>query len=176
MKLKTMLLTLVSVLLFTLVSVPLFAQDEAPSKFGVFGVGYFAPATPNIQGWAALALPITSDGKALSYTDYRVAVVNDPLAPAQFSVVGRRMRYTMGTGLAYKALDLGGWAFYGLAAPGFAADGTGFRGAFEYGGLIHRNIKNGWGILIALTNDIAHSSSPGEINNFSPRIGFTKKF
>lgn len=154
-----------------LLALPVMAQDQTMDRFGAFGLGYFSQASPQFQGWAAMAIPVTDDAKAVSYTAYDVAVVADDDPTSQIMVAGKKIRYTMKTGLAYRALQYGTWSLYGLAAPGFVADGDSFKSAFSYGGFVHKSIGKGWGALFALTNEIAGGQS-----DLAPRIGITKKF
>lgn len=157
-------------LAFLVLSLPLWAQVQPQSRFAAGGLGYFSQAQPQFQGWAAFGLPLTPDGKTLSYTDSDWYVVK---TGGQVSVAGFQLRYSLRTGLAYRLLQTkdGAWSLYGFAAPGFVADGQSFMSAFQYGGFLHRTIKNGWGILVGLTNEHYGSTS-----DLAPRIGFTKKF
>lgn len=148
-----------------LLALPAMAED----RFGAFGLGYFSQAAPQFQGWAAMAIPVTDDGKAVSYTAYDVAVVEDE--SNQLTVAGRKLRYTMKTGLGYRVFQYGSWSLYGLAAPGFVADGDTFKSAFSYGGFLHKDIGKGWGILGALTNE-----NYGGKSDLAPRVGVTRKF
>lgn len=154
-----------------ILALPAMAQDQTVERFGAFGLGYFSQATPQFQGWAALAIPVTGDGRAVSYTAYDIGVVPDDDPTSQLMVAGRRIRYTMKTGLGYRIYQAGTWALYGLAAPGFVADGQEFKSAFTYGGFVHKSIGKGWGALFALTNEMAGGQS-----DLAPRIGITRKF
>ncbi|MFA5408854.1 MAG: hypothetical protein WC343_08820 [Bacilli bacterium] len=154
--------------IFALFCLPLMAQEPELERFGAGGIGYFANGKPTLQGWAALGIPITSDAKALSYTNFDVSPVNDG---GQFSVGGIHIRYAMRTGIAYRLMQFGqGLDLYGLAAPGFSADGADFKSSVEYGGFIHKTLKKGWGVMVAFT------AEKTEGTDFAPRIGITRKF
>lgn len=162
-------------LFFTLLSffsATLWAQTAAPApnRFGAGGLGYFSQAVPQFQGWAALGLPLTSDGKALSYTDYDVSVVS---SGGQLSLAGYQLRFSVKTGVAYRIFQTkdGIWSLYGLAAPGFMATGNDFTSAFEYGGFVSAMTKSGWGAVIGLTNE-----HYGTVSDLAPRLGVIKKF
>lgn len=162
-------LIMIGVGLTLMIPLSIRAQDQEPERFGAFGLGYFSQASPQFQGWAALAIPVTADGKAVSYTAYDVAVVDDE--SNQLTVAGRKIRYAMKTGLGYRVYRTGTWSLYGLAAPGFVADGDTFKSAFSYGGFVYKDIGKGWGALLALTNE-----TYGGKSDLAPRIGITRKF
>ena len=162
-------LLLLSFLCVLLCPIQGFSQEPEPARFGAFGLGYFAEAVPQFQGWSALAIPITADGKALSYTAADWAVVNDE--SNQLTVAGRKIRYTMKTGIAYRIFQRGTWSLFGLAAPGFVADGDTFKSAFSYGGFIYKDIGKGWGAILALTNE-----NYGGKSDLAPRAGVSYKF
>jgi hypothetical protein len=167
------LLLLVSVLLLLFCALPASvysqtpAQDE-PNRFGAAGLGYFSQAVPQFQGWAAMALPLTADGKTLSYTDIDLSVVS---SGGQLSVAGHQLRYTMRTGVAYRVYLKGSFALYGLAAPGFAATGDQFVSAFEYGGFIAKKFSKNLGCILGLTNE-----RYGSVSDLAPRLGLAFKF
>jgi hypothetical protein len=160
------------ILIFALISVflalPVFAQTPAPKSFVAAGMGYFSMGHPNIQGWGAAGIPIPNTERLISYTDFDVAVVKEG---GQLSVAGHQIQYTMRTGVAYRIASSSGWSLFGLAAPGFAATGTSFVGAFQYGGFVHKSIGRGWGAMVALTNERYNNQS-----DFAPRLGITKQF
>ena len=144
-------------------------------RFAAAGLGYFSQAVPQFQGWAAMALPLTSDGKALSYTDIDIAVVpsNGQTSPAQLRIAGQELRFSLRTGVAYRLYQPsnGAWALFGLAAPGFAATGTAFASAFEYGGFITKSISPKIRALVGVTNE-----HYGTVSDLAPRVGLTVKF
>ena len=91
----------------------------------------------------------------------------------QFTVAGLKLRYTIRTGLAYRIAQVTNtWSLWGLAAPGFSADGEKLLSNFEFGGFIHKDVGKGWGCLVALTAEKASNSA----TDFAPRLGITKKF
>lgn len=156
-------------LLSIFLALPLAAQSPAsPDRFGAFGIGYFSQATPQFQGWAALGIPLTSDHKAISYTDMDISVSK---SAGQNMISGHQMTYSVHPGLAYRVFLSGSWSLYALAAPGFVADGSTFQSSFEYGGFLHKSLGSGWGALIALTKE-----QYGAVSDLAPRIGITKKF
>lgn len=166
---KLLMRMLILIALSLLVCLPALAQDQPVEKFGAFGIGYFAHNSPNIQGWAAMAIPLTTDGKAISYTGFDVAPVKED---SQFSVGGVGIQYKMRTGLAYKMIQIKpNVSLWGMAAPGFQADGNSFMANFQYGGFLHVAAGKGWGAIFLLTAEEAAG-----VNDFSPRIGITKKF
>lgn len=172
---KRLVMFVLTLLLSSMLIQPLWAQTPAPvsqDRFAAGGLGYFSQAKPQFQGWAALGLPLTADGKALSYTDYDVSVV--PVGgKGQLSVAGYQLRFSLKTGIAYRIFQTqdGNWALYGLAAPGFTADGTSFQGAFQYGGFLSRKLKKGWGLMLGLTNE-----TYGTTSDLAPRFGAVRKF
>jgi len=162
------LLRVLIVCIVLLLTLPAIAQQQ--ERFGAAGIGYFSLSRPNIQGWAALGIPITSDKKVLSYTDCDIAVVGT--AP-QFTIAGLKLQYTIRTGLAYNMLKITTtWSLWGLAAPGLSANGDKVFSNFEYGGFIHKDVGKGWGLLIAFTAEKAGVIA----TDFAPRMGVTRKF
>ena len=164
---KTLILVTILALMTIFLSVPVMAQD--PVRFGAAGVGYFAGATPNIQGWAALGIPITSDNKAISYTSMDVSVVK--VATGGPTVAGLNLQYSLHPGMAYRLLKRGSWSLYGLAAPGFVANGDSIRGSFEYGGFVHKQVSKVFGVMLAFTKQ-----QYGNDTDFAPRGAVTIKF
>jgi len=165
MKTLTLMVCLIALTIFF--SVPATAQE--PVRFGAAGVGYFATATPNIQGWAALGIPLTSDNKAISYTSMDVGVVKEP--NGQATVAGFNLQYSLHPGLAYRLFQRGSWSLYGLAAPGFVADGESIKGSFEYGGFLHKQVSKYFGVMLAFTKQ-----QYGTETDFAPRGAITVKF
>ena len=164
---KTLGLVLLLALMTVFLSVPAMAQE--PVRFGALGIGYLSGATPNIQGWAALGIPLTSDNKAISYTSMDFAVVK---SDGQVTVAGFQLQYSLHPGLAYRLLPVySGWSVYGLAAPGFVADGNDLRSSFEYGGFVHKSINTRIGLMLAFTRQ-----QYGLTADFAPRGAITIKF
>ena len=160
-----------SILVLLIMSIPAFAQTPVTATnyhFGAIGLGYFAPSTPQFQGWGALGIPITQDGKAFSYTDFDLGIVKQG---GQILVAGIQLQYSMRTGVAYRVYTNGTWSLFGLAAPGFVATGTTFASAFEYGGFIHKTVHKNLGVLFGLTDE-----HYGGQSNLAPRLGVTLKF
>jgi len=161
--------TLMGLLLLISVFLSLPAVAQEPVRFGAAGVGYFAAATPNIQGWAALGVPITIDNKTISYTSMDVGVVSEP--NGQSTVAGLHLQYSLHPGLAYRLFNRGTWSLYGLAAPGFVANGESIKGSFEYGGFLHKQVSKYFGVMLAFTKQ-----QNGTEKDFAPRGAITVKF
>lgn len=158
------LIFLVTILI--LLSAPAFAQTPT-EKYGAFGLAYFNSGTPNIQGWAALGIPISE--KTISYTDYDIAPIK---SGGQASVAGVRLQYAIRTGLAYRIYNVtNSWSLWGLGNIGLAADGRAITRSFQYGGFLDKSIGKGWGVMLILSGE--DSGATGR--DFAPRIGIRKK-
>lgn len=141
------------------------AQDQ--EKFGAFGLGFNDQASPKIQGWAALAIPVAD--RVLSYTAYDIAPVKEG---GQVSFAGVRLNYMIRTGVAYRIYEIApGWTLWGLGNAGMSADGNVVVGAFEYGGFLDKSFGKGWGFMAVLAAQKDAISG----TTFSPRFGFRKK-
>lgn len=171
-------LTKVVLLISMFIATAAYAQQPGePGTFGAAGLAYLATADPNMQGWMAFGVPVSSDDKWISYTNWDIAPV--PLDQTMgFTVAGKGLRYSIRSGVAYQVLRLtNSWTVYGLVAPGVAItpgenSGIIVLGSFEYGGFIHKTVGRGLGMMLALTAE----KSVGRPTDFAPRIGITWKF
>ena len=139
------------------------------AKFAFAGAGYFSQSSPQIQAFAGMAIPITSDNKTISYTDFDISLVKSSLA--QVTVAGKGLKYAIRTGLGYRIYQKGTWALYGLGAPGVASDGNKTSSSFEYGGLIGKSFNANVGMILGLT-----AENNGGVTDFAPRFGLVFKF
>ncbi|NLT67271.1 MAG: hypothetical protein GXX84_11775 [Acidobacteria bacterium] len=144
------------------------AQD-APEKekFGAFGLGYSEVAKPNLQGWAALGIPVSD--RVMSYTAYDIAPVKEG---GQASLAGIRIQYNIRTGFACRVYDITrSWSLWGLGNAGMAADGNVVTGSFEYGGFLYKGLGKGWGAILIL--GAQKDAISGTV--FAPRLGVAKR-
>jgi len=143
------------------------AQDQT-TRFGAAGLGYYSTATPNIQGFAALGIPISDT--IISYTAYEVYPVKEG-GNVQF--VGHRLQYDIGTGAAYKIKQVTpSWSLWGLGKAGLSTSGESTRAMFEYGAFVDKGVGKGWGVLLIMS--AKYDADNGNV--FSPRFGVRKQF
>jgi hypothetical protein len=153
-------------------SLPCFSQTSTPpdleGKFAAVGLGLFQSATPQLQGFGLLALPVGS--RVLSYTDYDVAAI--PGAPVPGRIILPRLQFSMRTGFAVRIYQLSPRiSLYGLGGAGMAATGDNVVGSFGGGGFIDIAIGKGWGALIIL--EASRNAVTG--TEFIPRVGIRIK-
>ncbi|MCK9570735.1 hypothetical protein M0R72_17430 [Candidatus Pacearchaeota archaeon] len=162
-------------------------RSQGIERIAFGGAGYFAPVKPNIQAFAGMAIPLTQDLKTLSYTDFDISFVKDAdilvALPAlegktipdmeipAISIAGKKIRYSIRTGIARQIISMGKFSLYGLGAPGIATDGENAHYSLEYGGLLHYAVSGRIGIMGALT---AEHGPDGE--NLAPRLGLSFRF
>lgn len=143
-------------------------------RFGAAGLGYFSQAKPNLQGWAALGLPLTSDGKTLSYTAFDVSIVKTGGA---FSVAGVDLQYNIRSGAAYRVKQITNtWSVWALAAPGLNVIGDTPSFSFASGGFVFKDLGKGWGLIVPLTAETYKDANGKQRTDFAPRFGITKRF
>jgi hypothetical protein len=139
-------------------------QPDQPSKFAAAGISFQPAATPQIQGWGAIAIPI--NGRVASYTDYDVAALPGIPVPGQRFVLPK-IQYSMRTGICVRAYDISPKiSLWGLVGAGVAAD-PGVGVSFGSGGFLDFSINDRWGAVIILMYD--RNAVIG--NQFSPRAG-----
>jgi hypothetical protein len=134
-------------------ALPAFAQTPAPSNPKIAGVGLalFQDATPQIQGFGFLALPV-SENKVFSYTDWDVAAL--PGDPIPGRIVFPKLQFAIRTGFAVHAFEITkGLNLYGLANAGIATTGDTVVGSFSGGGFLDITIGRGWGAILVLQVD-----------------------
>jgi hypothetical protein len=143
------------------------AQAESV-RFGAAGIGYTATATPNIQGFAALGIPITE--KIISYTAYEVYPVQ---SGGNLMVAGYHLQYDIGTGAAYKLYQFtNSWSLWGLGKAGLTTSAESTKAMIEYGGFVDKGIGKGWGIMFIMS--AKYDADNGNV--FNPRFGIRKRF
>ncbi len=151
-----------------LLSSTLMAQD-ATQKFAAVGMAFSPVSTPQLQGWGALAIPISE--KIISYTDYDVsALLGDPVVGQRFTMP--KIQYQMRTGigiLIYKITPA--ISLWGLGGIGGATDGNATSASFAGGGFLDFGLGRGWGALLILQAD--RNAATG--TQFTPRIGIRKR-
>jgi|WetSurMetagenome_2_1015567.scaffolds.fasta_scaffold159704_4 hypothetical protein len=149
------------------------AQAQDRIAFG--GVGYFAPAAPDFQGFLGMAVPIGADGKAFSWTDMDFSIVK---TGGQFTVAGQHLAYSIKTGVAYRLYGANGWALLGLGAPGLQTDGDSVSAKVEYGIALHKWVKQDKiGLLFPFTAETHKDLNDGSTaTNFAPRFALTFRF
>jgi len=158
-------MVLLFVLLFFL-AVPAQAQNFE-GKYGAFGMAYDPGSTPNLKGWAALAIPISE--RALSYSDVDFAPVTKG---ANYEFAGVKLQATFRTGFAYRMYEITkGCNLYALGDAGIAASSENVVGSFAGGGFVDIAIGKGWGALVILQAE--KNAVIGM--TFTPRVGFRKK-
>ena len=178
---------LILICLFISMTVPLLAQSPTPDqpvKFVAAGLAFFQSATPALQGWGALAMPLSD--KILSWTAYDVsALPGDKIisSPGECLQLGGgcgapprwtppKISYTMRTGIAVHIYTITkGVNLFGLGGAGIAAGGSNVVGSFAGGGFLDFALGKGWGaVLILEVNKNAMTGS-----DFVPRVGIRKK-
>jgi hypothetical protein len=148
------------------------AQDIPRFAFG--GIGYFGPATPNVKAYIGMAIPITSDHKAKSWTDADFSIVK---SGGQLAIAGQRLQYEIKTGIEYDIFSRGSWTLMGLGAPGVRTDGNITSAMFSYGGGLHKWVhKDRLGLMLLFTAETGGNQAGKIETNFAPRIGVTFKF
>ena len=145
------------------------AQTVTEAKFAFAGAGFFSQSSPQIQAFAGMAIPITSDNKTISYTDFDISLVKT--GTPQITVAGKGLKYAIRTGLGYRIYQYGTWALYGLGAPGVSSDGNKTSSSFEFGGLIGKSFNANVGMILGLT-----AENNGGVTDFAPRMGIVFKF
>ena len=164
---KRLILTLVLILAMTPVALGQTAPNDPP-KFVAAGLGFFESANPQIQGFGAVAIPVSD--KVLSFTDYDVAALPGEKVAGKWTMP--KIQYTMKTGFAIHIYTLHkGVNLYGLGGAGIAANGQNIVGAFSGGGFIDFALGKGWGAMLVL--EVNRNSNTG--NDFVPRIGIRKR-
>ena len=142
------------------------AQD-LPFRAGAVGIGYFAGNDPAFMGRGALFLPLGSTANAVSYTVSDVGVVK---TGGQFQIANWNLTYKLQSGLGYRVFARNWFELWGLAAPGFVANGNNVIAAFQYGFCLGFKPKKGPEILIPLTADTSIATK------FNPAIMIAFRF
>lgn len=146
---------------------PLLGAQEQ-TKFAAAGLSFNQAANPNIQGWFALAIPLSSS--VLSYTVHDVAAI--PQGPGLQGFLKSKLESSTKTGLMLHVYDpFKGFSLWGLGAGGIATDGSTVGGSFAGGGMLDFAISKDWGAVLILQVD--KSSITGA--QFTPRAGIRRK-
>jgi hypothetical protein len=143
------------------------AWASAQEKIAIAGISFNGYASPNVQGFGAVGIPISAN--VISYTGYDVAVI-----PGQDwrNFQAYKLQYSMKTGLAIRVKDLSPKvSLWGLGAGGLATDGSNHSSSFAAGGFLDVAFSKGWGALLILQVD--RNAATGA--QFTPRIGIRRK-
>jgi len=104
-------------------------------------------------GKAALFLPIGSTTNTVSFSATDIGIVK---TGGQIQVAQFHLSYRLQSGLAYRVYQNKWIELWGLAAPGFVANGVNLQAAFQYGAAVGiKTGKSGTGpeILLPLAAD-----------------------
>jgi hypothetical protein len=142
-------------LLSVFLALPVMAQTVNDTQFraGAFGLGYFSGGDPALMGKAALFLPIGSTTNTVSFSATDIGIVK---TGGQIQVAQFHLSYRLQSGLAYRVYQNKWIELWGLAAPGFVANGVNLQAAFQYGAAVGiKTGKSGTGpeILLPLAAD-----------------------
>jgi hypothetical protein len=141
------------------------AQDKP--KFVGVGMAFNQDASPQIQGFGALAIPISD--RVLSFTDYLVSAIPQPRVGGKLQLP--KIQYVMRTGIAVKIYAISPkLTLWGMGNAGVAADGGATSGSFAGGGFVDWSLGKGWGALVILQVD--KNAATG--TQFIPRVGVRK--
>jgi hypothetical protein len=133
-------------LLCMLVTITGISMAQTSPKYLAAGGGF----SDKGFAWGALGIPLTQDGKVISYTLWDFTPTTS-IDDSSFKIGNKMLKLTTTTGAAYNMLTLSPkLTVWGMGAAGLATTGDFNSAAFKYGGFVNFKTSPSIGIMVGV--------------------------